>query len=103
MRCPGGASGHETDKISKLRPQNVHLLAKGLNPDDGGAEMVIFDTPSGGAVFSVGSICWPSCCRWMTTCRRSRRTCCGGFCNDLPLGASRSHGADASAKPQVAV
>ncbi|MBM3996190.1 MAG: carboxypeptidase regulatory-like domain-containing protein [Planctomycetes bacterium] len=60
MRCPGGASGHETDKISKSSPKNVHLLAKGLNPDDGGAEMVIFDTPSGGAVFSVGSICWPS-------------------------------------------
>jgi hypothetical protein len=32
------------------------LLAKGLNPDDGGAEMVKFDTPSGGAVFSAGSI-----------------------------------------------
>jgi hypothetical protein len=27
-----------------------------LNCDDGGAEMVIFDTPSGGQVFSVGSI-----------------------------------------------
>jgi hypothetical protein len=39
----------------------VTLLAKGLNPDNGGAEMVLFDTPSGGAVFSVGSICWPSC------------------------------------------
>ncbi|MSQ94531.1 MAG: carboxypeptidase regulatory-like domain-containing protein [Gemmataceae bacterium] len=61
MRVPGGASGHETDKISKSSPKNVHLLAKGLNADDGGAEMVIFDTPSGGAVFSVGSICWPSC------------------------------------------
>jgi hypothetical protein len=32
------------------------LLARGLNPNDGGAEMVIFDTPGGGAVFSVGSI-----------------------------------------------
>jgi N,N-dimethylformamidase beta subunit-like protein len=59
-RCPGGASGHETDKISASSPQNVHLLAKGLNPDDGGAEMTIFDTPNNGAVFSVGSICWPS-------------------------------------------
>jgi N,N-dimethylformamidase len=38
----------------------VQLLAKGLNPDDGGAEMVLFDTPSGGVVFSAGSICWPS-------------------------------------------
>ena len=59
---PGGASGHETDKISQSSPKNVRLLAKGLNPDDGGAaEMAIFETPSGGAVFSVGSICWPSC------------------------------------------
>ena len=56
MRCPGGASGHETDKRSTASPANAHLLARGLNPDDGGAEMVIFDTPSGGKVFSVGSI-----------------------------------------------
>ena len=61
MRVPGGASGHETDKISKSSPKNVVLLAKGLNADDGGAEMVVYETPSGGAVFSVGSICWPSC------------------------------------------
>ena len=60
QRCPGGASGHETDKISASSPKNAHLLAKGLNPDDGGAEMVHFDTASGGAVFSVGSICYPS-------------------------------------------
>ncbi len=60
MRCPGGASGHETDKISPSSPKNVKLLAKGLNPDDGGAEMVCFDTAGGGAVFSVGSICYPS-------------------------------------------
>jgi hypothetical protein len=60
MRCPGGASGHETDKVSASSPKNVRRLAKGLNPDDGGAEMVIFDTPRGGMVFSVGSICWTS-------------------------------------------
>ncbi len=59
-RCPGGASGHETDKVSASSPRNVIKLAKGLNPDGGGAEMVIFDTPSGGSVFSVGSICYPS-------------------------------------------
>jgi hypothetical protein len=59
-RCPGGASGHETDKISGSSPKNVALLAKGLNIDNGGAEMVAFETHSGGAVFSVGSICWPS-------------------------------------------
>jgi hypothetical protein len=56
QRCPGGASGHETDKISPSSPKDARLLAKGLNPDNGGAEMVIFDTPSGGSVFSVGSI-----------------------------------------------
>lgn len=59
-RCPGGASGHETDKISRSSPKNVKLLAKGLNPDEGGAHIVHFDTAGGGAVFSVGSINYPS-------------------------------------------
>ena len=56
MRCPGGASGHETDKVSPSSPKNAKVIAKGLNPDDGGAHMLTFDTPSGGMVFSVGSI-----------------------------------------------
>jgi hypothetical protein len=56
MRCPGGASGHETDKVSARSPGAVRVLARGTNPDNGGAEMVVFDTPSGGVVFSVGSI-----------------------------------------------
>jgi hypothetical protein len=60
QRCPGGASGHETDKVSPSSPANVRRLAKGLNPDDGGADMVVFDTPSGGAAFSVGSITYPA-------------------------------------------
>ena len=60
MRCPGGASGHETDKISPSSPNKTRLLAKGLNPDDGGAHLVHFETPNGGAVFSVGSISWVS-------------------------------------------
>jgi hypothetical protein len=60
MRCPGGASGHETDKVSPNSPANLQFLAKGLNPDNGGAEMVCFETPGGGAVFSTGSICYPS-------------------------------------------
>ncbi|QDU19916.1 carboxypeptidase-like regulatory domain-containing protein [Urbifossiella limnaea] len=55
-RCPGGASGHETDKRSPSSPPHAHVLARGLNPDDGGAEIVTYDTPAGGAVFSVGSI-----------------------------------------------
>ncbi len=42
------------------RPPGTVLLAKGLNPDEGGGEIVCFETASGGGVFSVGSICWPS-------------------------------------------
>lgn len=58
-RVPGGASGHETDKISPSSPPEARPLARGLNPDGGGAELVCF--PAGrGAVFSTGSICWTS-------------------------------------------
>jgi N,N-dimethylformamidase len=60
MRCPGGASGHETDKMSPSTPKNAHLIAQGTNRDDGGAQMIYFETPSGGAVFSVGSITYVS-------------------------------------------
>jgi hypothetical protein len=56
MRCPGGASGHETDKVSPSSPKNACVIAKGMNPDDGGAHMLNFDKPGGGMVFSVGSI-----------------------------------------------
>jgi hypothetical protein len=59
-RIPGGASGHETDKRSPSSPKGTILLAKGVNPDDGGAEIVLHETPGGGAVFSVGSITWVS-------------------------------------------
>lgn len=59
-RCWGGASGHETDKVSPSAPAGVRMLAKGTNPEDGGAEIVQFDLPSGGSVFSVGSITWPA-------------------------------------------
>ena len=59
-RIPGGASGHETDKRSPSSPPGTHLLAKGTNKDNGGGEMVVFDTKSRGSVFSVGSITWPA-------------------------------------------
>ncbi len=61
-RVHGGASGHETDKMSRYSPPGTVLLAKGTNPDNGGAEMVHYDVErSGGAVFSVGSITYVSC------------------------------------------
>jgi hypothetical protein len=59
-RVPGGASGHETDKLSASSPQGVEHLAKGMNPGGGGADMVCFDLGKG-KVFSVGSITWVSC------------------------------------------
>ena len=60
MRVPGGASGHETDKITASSPENVELVAKGTNIDDGGAEIVVHEPGNGGMVFSVGSITYPS-------------------------------------------
>jgi N,N-dimethylformamidase len=55
---PGGASGHETDKIDASSPKSTELLAKGTNPDEGGAEITYYETPTNGAVVSVGSITW---------------------------------------------
>lgn len=60
-RIHGGASGHETDKMSKSSPSGTVLLAKGTNIDDGGAEIVYYETKSRGAVFSVGSITYVPC------------------------------------------
>ncbi len=59
-RYGDGASGHETDKVSPNSPRGLRPLARGLNPDNGGAHIVCFETPSGGAVFSVGSITFPT-------------------------------------------
>ena len=60
-RCEGGASGHETDKLSPYSPANVQLLAQGTNVNQGGADMIYYPTSSGGEVFSAGSITWPAC------------------------------------------
>ncbi len=58
-RVPGGASGHETDKISADSPGGLELVAKGTNPDQGGADLV-YGRVGKGEVFSVGSITWVS-------------------------------------------
>jgi hypothetical protein len=60
QRYGDGASGHETDKISPSSPKNIVLLARGKNPDRGGADLVYFETGGGGAVFSAGSITYPT-------------------------------------------
>lgn len=56
-RVPGGASGHETDKVTPSSPKQVKVIARGENPGNGGAEMVYVDLGKG-AVFSTGSITW---------------------------------------------
>ncbi|WP_202901723.1 carboxypeptidase-like regulatory domain-containing protein [Bryobacter aggregatus] len=58
-RVPGGASGHETDKISASSIPNLQCIAKGNNPDGGGADLV-YGSLGDGAIFSVGSITWVS-------------------------------------------
>ena len=57
MRCPGGASGHETDKISPSSPAGIQLLAWGQNPDEGGAHLTYFETGSGGVAIRGIVIC----------------------------------------------
>ncbi|MEZ6073342.1 MAG: DUF6605 domain-containing protein [Pirellulales bacterium] len=59
-RYGDGASGHETDKTSPHTPSGAEVIATGTNRDQGGAEMVHFRTPSGGEVFSAGSITFGS-------------------------------------------
>jgi N,N-dimethylformamidase len=58
-RCPGGASGHEMDKVTASSPPGTRVLAKGMNPGGSGAEMAHYELDSGGAVFSAGSINYP--------------------------------------------
>lgn len=61
MRCAGGASGHETDKVTPSSPRNLVRLAKGLNPEEGGADLAYYEAErGGGAVFAAGSITWTS-------------------------------------------
>lgn len=61
MRCDGGASGHETDKVTPHSPPGVHVIARGENIDEGGAQLALYATPSGGAVFAASSITYPAC------------------------------------------
>lgn len=59
-RIRGGASGHETDKLSPHSPPGTTLLAHGRNDDGGGADIVHVRHDGGGEVFSVGSIAFTS-------------------------------------------
>lgn len=52
----GGASGWETDQMDESTPSNSVLLAQGTNTTGKRADMIYYDHPGGGGVFSVGSI-----------------------------------------------
>ncbi|MGZ7210493.1 MAG: N,N-dimethylformamidase beta subunit family domain-containing protein, partial [Methanobacterium sp.] len=52
----GGASGWETDQMDNRSPKNTVLLAQGINSIGKGADMIYYDHPGGGGVFSTGSI-----------------------------------------------
>jgi len=56
-----GGSGWETDKLSGTAPKNTVLLAKGKNPDSGGADMIAYETSTGGGVFSASSVTFGGC------------------------------------------
>src|SRR5581483_894582 len=51
----GGASGWECDARDSSSPASAILLARGLNAGPA-AEMVTYDHPGGGLVFSAGSM-----------------------------------------------
>jgi len=62
------ASGHETDKITNQSPENIELIARGLNQEafdefgqidadrNGGANMIFYKSKGGGMVFNASSI-----------------------------------------------
>ncbi|HAQ07811.1 MAG TPA: hypothetical protein DCR24_09915 [Bacillus bacterium] len=52
----GGASGWETDQVDQSTPKNAIILAQGTNLVGAGADMIYYDHPGGGGVFSTGSI-----------------------------------------------
>ena len=51
-----GGSGWETDKLTSTAPKDFILLAKGENQNNGGADMIIRETPGKAIVFSASSI-----------------------------------------------
>ena len=67
----GGAAHHPPEARRRLHRRHPHLrsaqvaantqlLARGMNPDEGGAHMVVHEPEGGGGVFSTGSITYVS-------------------------------------------
>jgi hypothetical protein len=49
-------SSVETDKVNEFSPQGVAVVAKGENPENSGADWVVFRHKNGGLVVNAGSI-----------------------------------------------
>ena len=64
------ASGYETNKIDNFSPKNIELIASGINPKDGGADMTYYENIYGGKVFSTGSISYCSCLQSDSSCSK---------------------------------
>ena len=60
-RCPGGASGHETDKIAPaLAAGHRRCSPRASTRTTAAPTWSYYEPTGGGAVFSAGSITWPS-------------------------------------------
>jgi len=97
-RVHGGASGHETDKMSRFSPPGTRLLAKGVNPDDGGSEMAYYETAAGGAVFSAGSITYCASLLVDPAVSRITRNVFGRFLEEPQRGTPGSRGGEPGAR-----
>ena len=51
-----GLSGLETDKVTRFSKNNVDVIAKGINSNNGGADMIYKKCNSGNGILSTGSI-----------------------------------------------
>lgn len=87
-----GASGHETDKPNINSPKNLTILARGENPDEGGAYLVHFETPSGGQVFNVGSISFTRALSYDARVERIVNNVLSRFLKDAQRNQNRTAG-----------
>lgn len=75
------ASGYETNKIDNLSPKNIELIAKGININEGGADMTYYTNNMGGKIFSTGSISFCSCLQTDMACSKILKNVFDKFLN----------------------
>ena len=75
------ASGYETNKIDTFSPKNIELIAKGINMENGGADMTYYTNNFGGKIFSTGSISYCSCLQTDLACSKILKNVFDKFLN----------------------